>query len=209
MLSFGLCCWLLHCIYNLLIRSLLLYTSVSGGRLECTMQNIADNYFNTYSSRCYNDVEGISNIFLLDLTSRIFFPFTFNYSNSILIYLWADQLDTFIVYNERRRVTSSAKRKRRHGDKCLHQVWSSDSLLSVYFTSILGRLNKVIFELPLWWFQAQYGPYCLFRNTKTYLVLIALYSEVCTFSPRILGWWSLRSYHYLSILLLHDQWWLH
>ncbi|KAL9332631.1 hypothetical protein ACSQ67_002241 [Phaseolus vulgaris] len=53
--------------------------SVSGGRLECTMQNIADNYSNSYSSRCYNDVE--------------------------------DELDTFIVYNERRRVTSSAKKK--------------------------------------------------------------------------------------------------
>lgn len=64
--------------------------SVSGGRLECTMQNIADNYFNSYSSRCYNGVE--------------------------------DELDTFIVYNERRRVTSSAKKKRRHGDKSLRQT---------------------------------------------------------------------------------------
>ncbi|TKY47567.1 hypothetical protein E2542_SST29627 [Spatholobus suberectus] len=64
--------------------------SVSGGRLECTMQNIADNYSNSYSSRCYNDVE--------------------------------DKLDTFIVYNERRRVTSSAKKKRRHGDKSLRQT---------------------------------------------------------------------------------------
>lgn len=64
--------------------------SVSGGRLECTMQNIADNYSNSYSSRCYNDVE--------------------------------DKLDTYIVYNERRRVTSSAKKKRRHGDKSLHQT---------------------------------------------------------------------------------------
>ncbi|XP_073224587.1 UTP--glucose-1-phosphate uridylyltransferase 3, chloroplastic isoform X2 [Cicer arietinum] len=64
--------------------------SVSGGRLECTMQNIADNYFNSYSSRCYNGVE--------------------------------DKLDTFIVYNERRRVTSSAKKKRRHGNKSLRQT---------------------------------------------------------------------------------------
>ncbi|WJX38488.1 UTP--glucose-1-phosphate uridylyltransferase 3, chloroplastic [Trifolium repens] len=64
--------------------------SVSGGRLECTMQNIADNYFNSYSNRCYNGVE--------------------------------DKLDTFIVYNERRRVTSSAKKKRRHGYKSLRQT---------------------------------------------------------------------------------------
>ncbi|CAL5203037.1 unnamed protein product [Lathyrus oleraceus] len=66
------------------------HCSVSGGRLECTMQNIADSYFNSYSSRCYNGVE--------------------------------DKLDTFIVYNERKRVTSSAKKKRRHGHKSLRQT---------------------------------------------------------------------------------------
>ncbi|XP_027159295.1 UTP--glucose-1-phosphate uridylyltransferase 3, chloroplastic [Coffea eugenioides] len=64
--------------------------SVSGGRLECTMQNIADNFLNTYSSRHYEDVE--------------------------------EGLDTFIVYNERRKVTSSAKKKRMHGNKSLNQT---------------------------------------------------------------------------------------
>ncbi|XP_010658245.1 UTP--glucose-1-phosphate uridylyltransferase 3, chloroplastic isoform X1 [Vitis vinifera] len=73
--------------------------SVSGGRLECTMQNIADNFFNTYASRCYKGVE-------------------------------ADVLDTFIVYNERRRVTSSAKKKRKHADKSLHQT-PDGSLLDI------------------------------------------------------------------------------
>ncbi|XP_057804639.1 UTP--glucose-1-phosphate uridylyltransferase 3, chloroplastic isoform X2 [Salvia miltiorrhiza] len=63
---------------------------VPGGRLECTMQNIADHFSNRYSSRCYKGVE--------------------------------DDLDTFIVYNERRKVTSSAKKKRRHADKSLHQT---------------------------------------------------------------------------------------
>ncbi|XP_058110341.1 UTP--glucose-1-phosphate uridylyltransferase 3, chloroplastic isoform X2 [Magnolia sinica] len=72
--------------------------SVSGGRLECTMQNIADNFLNTYSSRCYKDVE--------------------------------DALDTFIVYNERRKVTSSAKKKRRQADKSLHQT-PDGSLLDI------------------------------------------------------------------------------
>lgn len=66
------------------------HRSVPGGRLECTMQNIADNFLNTYSSRCYNDVE--------------------------------DELDTFLVYNERRRVTSSAKKKRKYGDVSIHQT---------------------------------------------------------------------------------------
>ncbi|KAL8137487.1 hypothetical protein V2J09_003488 [Rumex salicifolius] len=64
--------------------------SVSGGRLECTMQNIADNLCNTYLRRCYKEIE--------------------------------DELDTYIVYNERRRVTSSAKKKRRLGDMSLHQT---------------------------------------------------------------------------------------
>ncbi|KAK1284441.1 hypothetical protein QJS10_CPB21g01343 [Acorus calamus] len=64
--------------------------SVSGGRLECTMQNIADSFLNKYSSRCYKGIEY--------------------------------ELDTFIVYNERRRVTSSAKKKRKSSDKSLHQT---------------------------------------------------------------------------------------
>lgn len=63
---------------------------VAGGRLECTMQNIADNFVNTYSSRCFKGAEDI--------------------------------LDTFIAYNKRRKVTSSAKKKRRHTDKSLHQT---------------------------------------------------------------------------------------
>ncbi|KAL7108918.1 hypothetical protein ACP275_06G143000 [Erythranthe tilingii] len=71
---------------------------VSGGRLECTMQNIADNFSNTYSSRCYEGVE--------------------------------DGLDTFIVYNERRKVTSSAKKRRRPTDNSLHQT-PDGSLLDI------------------------------------------------------------------------------
>ncbi|XP_059301994.1 UTP--glucose-1-phosphate uridylyltransferase 3, chloroplastic isoform X1 [Lycium ferocissimum] len=72
--------------------------SVPGGRLECTMQNLADNFFNTRSARCYDGVE--------------------------------DGLDTFIVYNERKKVTSSAKKKRRQGDKSLHQT-PDGSLLDI------------------------------------------------------------------------------
>ncbi|KAJ6836989.1 UTP--glucose-1-phosphate uridylyltransferase 3, chloroplastic [Iris pallida] len=65
--------------------------SVYGGRLECTMQNIADNFLNTFTSRCNKDIES--------------------------------ELDTFIVFNERKRVTSSAKRKRKPTDKSLHQAY--------------------------------------------------------------------------------------
>ncbi|KAG8390128.1 hypothetical protein BUALT_Bualt01G0051300 [Buddleja alternifolia] len=75
---------------------------VSGGRLECTMQNIADNFANTYSSRGY------------EVPGKIF----------------AEELDTFIVYNERRKVTSSAKKRRRHADKSLHQT-PDGSLLDI------------------------------------------------------------------------------
>lgn len=72
--------------------------SISGGRLECTMQNIADNFSNTYASRHYAVKE--------------------------------DVLDTFVVYNERRRVTSSAKKKRKHGSKSLPQT-PDGSLLDI------------------------------------------------------------------------------
>ncbi|CAI9767559.1 unnamed protein product [Fraxinus pennsylvanica] len=72
--------------------------SISGGRLECTMQNIADNFTNMYPSRLHKDVE--------------------------------DELDTFIVYNERRKVTSSAKKKRKHADKSFHQT-PDGSLLDI------------------------------------------------------------------------------
>uniref|UniRef100_A0A0E0HFS6 UGP3-like C-terminal hexapeptide repeats domain-containing protein n=1 Tax=Oryza nivara TaxID=4536 RepID=A0A0E0HFS6_ORYNI len=59
-------------------------------KLECTMQNIADNFMNTYNYRCSKGIES--------------------------------ELDTFIVYNERKKVTSSAKRKLKSEDKSLHQV---------------------------------------------------------------------------------------
>ncbi|ONK77069.1 uncharacterized protein A4U43_C02F2790 [Asparagus officinalis] len=72
--------------------------SLYGGRLECTMQNIADNFLSTYASRCNKDIES--------------------------------SLDTFMVYNERKRVTSSAKRKRKPKDKSLHQT-PDGSLLDV------------------------------------------------------------------------------
>ncbi|CAH9121476.1 unnamed protein product [Cuscuta epithymum] len=64
--------------------------SVPGGRLECTMQNIADNFTSIFSSRCYESAE--------------------------------DGLDTFIVYNERKKVTSSAKKKRSHAANSLRQT---------------------------------------------------------------------------------------
>ncbi|XP_037497955.1 UTP--glucose-1-phosphate uridylyltransferase 3, chloroplastic isoform X2 [Jatropha curcas] len=88
--------------------------SVSGGRLECTMQNIADNFLNTYLSRSYQGVE--------------------------------DKLDTFIVYNERRRVTSSAKRKRKHTDNSLHQT-PDGSLLDI-FRNAYDLLSHCDIELP-------------------------------------------------------------
>ncbi|XP_017984691.1 PREDICTED: UTP--glucose-1-phosphate uridylyltransferase 3, chloroplastic [Theobroma cacao] len=88
--------------------------SVHGGRLECTMQNIADNFLNTYSSRCYKGVE--------------------------------DKLDTFIVYNERRRVTSSAKKKRKHADMSLHQT-PDGSLLDI-MRNAYDLLSHCDIDLP-------------------------------------------------------------
>ncbi|MCL7035925.1 hypothetical protein MKW94_018116 [Papaver nudicaule] len=90
--------------------------SVPGGRLECTMQNIADNFMNTYSSRSYKDVE--------------------------------DELDTFIVYNERKRVTSSAKRKRKHTDKSMRQT-PDGSLLDIIRNAadILSHCDIIVPEI--------------------------------------------------------------
>ncbi|KAL3684030.1 hypothetical protein R1sor_002052 [Riccia sorocarpa] len=64
--------------------------SVLAGRLECTMQNIADSLVNKRSSR---------------LSPRDY-----------------DKLDTYVIYNERRKVTSSAKRRRKPGEASLHQT---------------------------------------------------------------------------------------
>lgn len=92
------------------------FLSVAGGRLECTMQNIADQFLNVYTSRHYGVIEGTN---IWDDCSWLLFNFF--YSNQLTM-TRADELDTFIVYNDRRKVTSSAKRKRRCGDKSLHQV---------------------------------------------------------------------------------------
>ncbi|KAJ8557624.1 hypothetical protein K7X08_003249 [Anisodus acutangulus] len=89
--------------------------SVPGGRLECTMQNLADNFFNTCSSRCYDGVE--------------------------------DGLDTFIVYNERKKVTSSAKKKRRQCDKSLHQT-PDGSLLDI-MRNAYDILSHCEIKLPM------------------------------------------------------------
>lgn len=64
--------------------------SVRGGRMECTMQNIADSLGQTFPER-------------LPLQKQ-------------------EDLDTFLLYNERRKVTSSAKRRRNPGDLSLHQT---------------------------------------------------------------------------------------
>lgn len=88
--------------------------SVSGGRLECTMQNIADNFLNACPSRDYKGVE--------------------------------DKLDTFIVFNKRRRVTSSAKKKRRHADKSLHQT-PDGSLLDI-LRNAHDLLSRCDIKLP-------------------------------------------------------------
>lgn len=60
--------------------------------------------------------------------------------------LIAEKLDTFIVYNHRRKVTSSAKKKRKPSDMSLHQVHlyfqlilHVQTLYSVYFESLLNR----------------------------------------------------------------------
>uniref|UniRef100_A0A0D9WHI9 UGP3-like C-terminal hexapeptide repeats domain-containing protein n=1 Tax=Leersia perrieri TaxID=77586 RepID=A0A0D9WHI9_9ORYZ len=88
--------------------------SAAGGRLECTMQNIADNFMNTYNYRCSKGIES--------------------------------DLDTFIVYNERKRVTSSAKRKIKSDDKTLHQT-PEGSLLDI-MRNAYDLLTSCNIEVP-------------------------------------------------------------
>ncbi|KAM7275795.1 hypothetical protein ACFE04_017661 [Oxalis oulophora] len=89
--------------------------SAHGGRLECTMQSIADNFATTYSSKFING--GLE-----------------------------DGLDTFLVYNKRRRVTSSAKRKRKHMEKSLHQT--PDGALLDILRNAYDILSQCDIKLP-------------------------------------------------------------
>lgn len=86
------------------------------------MQNIADNFANAYSSRSYEGVEGVEDVLCFVNSFRVSYLYFCANMGVILVKTFADALDTFIVYNERRKVTSSAKKRRRHGDKSLHQV---------------------------------------------------------------------------------------
>eukprot|EP00250_Pteridium_aquilinum_P016574 c23169_g1_i1 orf=758-3574(+) len=81
--------------------------STYAGRIECTMQNVADFLLNKFPSR--------------------------------LMQPQHDSLDTFLVYNQRRKVTSSAKRQRKPTDFSLHQTpdgsffditWNAHELLT-------------------------------------------------------------------------------
>ncbi|KAL6841388.1 hypothetical protein ACP4OV_028906 [Aristida adscensionis] len=87
----------------------------AGGRLECTMQNIADSFANTYNYRCSKAIES--------------------------------ELDTFIVYNERKRVTSSAKRKLKSEDRSLHQT-PEGSLLDI-MRNAHDLLSSCSIEIPV------------------------------------------------------------
>ncbi|CAL4901230.1 unnamed protein product [Urochloa decumbens] len=89
--------------------------SAAGGRLECTMQNIADNFMNTYNYKCSKGIES--------------------------------ELDTFIVYNERKRVTSSAKKKPKSEDRSLHQT-PEGSLLDI-MRNAHDLLSKCSIDVPM------------------------------------------------------------
>ena len=95
------------------------------------MQNIADNFINTYVSRRYKGIEGMA-LFIFSFKVCHLLPHSsvcvLHAHGTLFATVLADMLDTFIVYNERRRVTSSAKKKRKHADKSLHQVSLSDYL---------------------------------------------------------------------------------
>lgn len=79
------------------------------------MQNIADDFMNTYNYRCSKGIES--------------------------------ELNTFIVYNERKRVTSSAKRKLKSGDRSLHQT-PEGSLLDI-MRNAHDLLSSCSIDIPM------------------------------------------------------------
>lgn len=61
---------------------------------------------------------------------------------TLLLRVSTDILDTFIVYNERRRVTSSAKKKRKPSDTSLHQV-----VFQIFFFCTLVLYRMKLFQI--------------------------------------------------------------
>ncbi|KAF9683993.1 hypothetical protein SADUNF_Sadunf04G0071600 [Salix dunnii] len=57
-----------------------------------------------------------------------------------------DKRDTFIMYNERRKVTSSAMSKKRHSDNSLHQT--QDGVFLDILQSAYDLLSRCAVELP-------------------------------------------------------------
>lgn len=97
---------------------------------------------------------------------------------------FADELDTFIVYNERKKVTSSAKKRRKHGDKLLQQVLINTLFYLLIFYML--RLERHDF----------YWRTSLLRDTLfnvLALVLIKSRIYVCVFlsvNPYFNFWWQ-------------------
>eukprot|EP00899_Mesostigma_viride_P001069 jgi/Mesvir1/10963/Mv07850-RA.1 len=89
---------------------------VRGGRLECTMQNLADMLMQSFPQPLPKDKHG--------------------------------DLDTFVVYNDRRKVTSSAKKKYTRGQS-LHQTpFGSFRDLQLNAAELLQRCGYQVPEMP-------------------------------------------------------------
>lgn len=89
-------------------------TLTRAGRLECSMQNIADVLTTRSSQRLTDDA--------------------------------LDALDTFLVYNRRQKVTSSAKRQREHGSTQLAQT--PDGSFLDYLQNALEALQQGGWSVP-------------------------------------------------------------
>lgn len=107
---------------------------------------------NMYNYRCSKGIESMWVVTYLLHMYQCFYPITFSicvsgFSNLI----FTGELDTFIVYNERKRVTSSAKRKLKSEDRSLHQVnilyfaiqWMDSHDPWVYIHNLLVRLELI------------------------------------------------------------------
>ncbi|KAG0488756.1 hypothetical protein HPP92_007567 [Vanilla planifolia] len=97
--------------------------SMSGGRLECTMQNIADSFRNTYAFRCNKGIEIFLKTLIRLLSSEKFFGGAISEGSELQIevteFYWRDvQLDGSLIIVAENALGSTTINS--HGEQILH-----------------------------------------------------------------------------------------
>lgn len=99
------------------------YGSASGGRLECTMQSIAENFLNTYNSRCSEGIESMKLLCLWPLirllrfcpASAVFFFFFYKFPIALCLQMsWTRSLYTMKGKGSLHQLKGKGNRQRNH-----------------------------------------------------------------------------------------------